>query len=240
MKWNDFGGVCSYPLRCMDVLTHTFSVRWKWKSILTIVANGKGYKYSCRWTLLNTLLLGSCLIPVCFWTTILTHPLALLIIYNSYGSNYSLELVIHHSNIAYQVGSAFFNLNDILKNWDECKTFEHLFKKMLYSIMNIRKGQFSSVQSSRSVVSESLRPHESQNARPPCPSPTPGVHSNSRPSSRWCHPAISSSVVPFSSCSQSLPASESFPASQLFAWGGQSTGVSVLASFLPKNTQVSD
>ena len=80
-----------------------------------------------------------------------------------------------------------------------------------------------------SVVSDSLRPHESQHARPPYPSPTPGVHSDSRPSSQWCHPAISSSVVPFSSCPQSLPASESFPMSQLFAWGGQSTGVSALA-----------
>ena len=95
----------------------------------------------------------------------------------------------------------------------------------------------SSVHFSRSVVSNSLRPHELQQARPPCPSPTPGVHSNSCPSSQWCHPAISSSVVPFSSCPQSLPASESFPTSQLFTWGGQSTGVSALASFLPKNTQ---
>ena len=95
----------------------------------------------------------------------------------------------------------------------------------------------ASVQFSRSVVSDSLRPHESQHARPPCPSPTPRVHSNSRPSSRWCHPAISSSVIPFSSCPQSLPASESFPVNQLFTWGGQSTGVSALASFLPKNTQ---
>ena len=92
-------------------------------------------------------------------------------------------------------------------------------------------------QISRSVVSNSLWPHESQHARPPCPSPTPGAHPDSRPSSQWCHPAISSSVVPFSSCPQSLPASESFPMSQLFARGGQSTGVSALASFLPKNTQ---
>ena len=98
-------------------------------------------------------------------------------------------------------------------------------------------GLFSSVQFSRSVVSDSLWPHELQHARPPCPSPTPGVHSNSRPSSRWCHPAISSPVVPFSSCPQSLPASESFPMSQLFAWDGQSTGVSALASFLPKKSQ---
>ena len=81
------------------------------------------------------------------------------------------------------------------------------------------------------------RTHESQYARPPCPSPTPGVHSDSRPLSPWCHPAISSSVVPFSSYPQSLPAPESFPMSQLFAWGGQSTGVAASASFLPKNTQ---
>ena len=94
-----------------------------------------------------------------------------------------------------------------------------------------------SVQFSRSVESDSLRPPELQHARPPCPSPTPGVHSNSCPSSRWCHLAISSSVVPFFSCPQSLPASESFPMSQLFAWGGQITGVLALASFLPNNTQ---
>ena len=94
----------------------------------------------------------------------------------------------------------------------------------------------SSVQLSHSVVSDSLRPHESQHTRPPCPSPTPGVHSDSRPLSRWCHPAISSFVIPFS-CPQSLPASGSFPMSQLFAWGGQSIGVSALASVLPKNTQ---
>ena len=93
------------------------------------------------------------------------------------------------------------------------------------------------LQFSRSVVSYSLRPHELQHARPPCPSPTPRVHSDSRPSSQWCHPDISSSVIPFSSCPQSLPASESFLMSQLFAWGGQRTGVSALASFLPKNTQ---
>ena len=96
---------------------------------------------------------------------------------------------------------------------------------------------FSSVQFSCSVVSNSLWPHESQHARPPCPSPTPGARSNSCLSSQWCHPAISSSVVPFSSCPQSLPALESFPMSQLFASGGQSIGVSALASVLPKNTQ---
>ena len=101
----------------------------------------------------------------------------------------------------------------------------------------IRFHHFSSVQFSCSVVSDSLRPHELQHVRPSCPSPTLGVHSNSRPSSWWCHLAISSSVIPFSSCPQSLPASESFPISQLFAWGGQSTGVSALASFLPKKSQ---
>ena len=96
---------------------------------------------------------------------------------------------------------------------------------------------FSLVQFSRSVMSYSLRPHELQHARPPCPSPTSGVYSDSRPSSEWCHPAISSSGIPFSSCPQSLPASKSLPMSQLFTWGGQSTGASALASFLPKKSQ---
>ena len=95
----------------------------------------------------------------------------------------------------------------------------------------------SSVQFSRSVVSDSLRPHELQHIRPPCPSVTPGVYSNSCPSSQWCHPAVLSSVVPFSSCLQSLPASGSFPMSQLFSWGGQSFGVSASASVLPMNIQ---
>ena len=94
-----------------------------------------------------------------------------------------------------------------------------------------------SVQFSRSVMSDSSQPHESQHARPPCPSPAPGVHSDSCSSSHWCHPTISSSVVPFSSCPQSLPASESFPMSHLFPWGGQNTGVSASASFLPKKSQ---
>ena len=85
-------------------------------------------------------------------------------------------------------------------------------------------------------MSDCLRPHESQHARPLCPSQTPRVHSDSIPSTQWCHPAISSSVVPFSSCPQTLPASESVPMSQLFAWGGQSTGISALASFLTKYT----
>ena len=93
--------------------------------------------------------------------------------------------------------------------------------------------QFSSV--TQSCLT--LQPHELQHTRPLCPSPTPGVHSNSCPSSRWCHPDTSSSVIPFSSCPQSRPASKSFPMSQLFTWGSQSIGVSALASVLPKNTQ---
>ena len=101
-----------------------------------------------------------------------------------------------------------------------------------FASLEIRSDQISC-----SVVSDFLRPHESQHTRPSCPSPTPRVHWDSHPSSQWCHPAISSSVVPFSSCPQSLPASWSFPMSQLFTWGGQSTGVSALASLLPKNTQ---
>ena len=110
----------------------------------------------------------------------------------------------------------------------------------LIDISNFLNLMFSfkvSVQFSCSVMSESLRPHESQHARPPCPSATPGVHSDSRPSSQWWHPAISNSVVPFSSCPQSHLASKSFPISQLFAWGDQSTGVSALASLIPKKSQ---
>ena len=94
-----------------------------------------------------------------------------------------------------------------------------------------------SVQYSHSVVSDYLRPHEPQHARPPCPSPTPGVHPNPCPLNQWCHPTISSSVFPFSSCPQSFPVSGSFPMSQLFSSGGQSIGVLVSASVLPINTQ---
>ena len=97
--------------------------------------------------------------------------------------------------------------------------------------------RFSSVQFSCSVVSDSLQPHELQRARPPCPSATPRVHPNSCPLSQWCHPTISSSVVPFSSCPQYFPVSGSSQMSQLFASCGQSTGVSALASFLPKKSQ---
>ena len=135
-----------------------------------------------------------------------------------------LWVVILHNNMNLNM-----SLNHTYKNSKFYVTFYH------NKIVTIEL--FSSNQFSPSVVSDSLRPHESQHARPPCPSPTPRVHPNSCPSSRWCHPATSSSVVPFSSWPQSLSASESFPMSQLFTWGGQSTGVSALASVLPMNTQ---
>ena len=122
----------------------------------------------------------------------------------------------------------------IARTWKQprCLSADERIRKQWY----IYTMEYS-VQFSRSVMSDSLRPHESQHARPPCPSPTPGVQSDSRPSSQWCHPVISSSVIPFSSCPQSRPASESFPISQLFTWGGQSTGVSASASFPPKKSQ---
>ena len=97
--------------------------------------------------------------------------------------------------------------------------------------------RFISVQFSRLVMSDSLRPHEPQHSWPPCPSPTPRVHPNPCPLSQWCHPTILSSVIPFSSCPQSFPPSGSFQMSQLFTWGGQSIGVSALASVLQMNTQ---
>ena len=103
--------------------------------------------------------------------------------------------------------------------------------------MDHRTKFVNSVQLSSSVVSDSLCPHGLQHARPPCPSPAPGIYPNSCPSSQWCHPAISSSVILFSSCPQSLPASGSFPISQLFSSGGQSIGASASASVFGKNTQ---
>ena len=106
-----------------------------------------------------------------------------------------------------------------------------------HDLSHITANITSSVQFSHSVVSNSLQPHEWQHARPPCPSPIPGVYTNLSPSSQWCHPAISSSVIPFSSCPQSLPSSGSVPMSQLFAWGGQSIGVSASASVLLMNTR---
>ena len=118
-----------------------------------------------------------------------------------------------------------------LRSW--ILLFSNLFTKDYQRICFLAR---CSVQFSRSVTSDSLRPHELQHARSPCPSPSPGVYPNSCPSSWWCHPAISSSVVPFSSCPNSSQ-HQSFPMSQLFAWGGQSIGVSASASVLPMNTQ---
>ena len=123
--------------------------------------------------------------------------------------------------------------------FNTCKSINviHHIRKKNGHRRNLLQHQFSSVQFSRSVLSDSLRPHELQHARPPCPSPTPGIHPNSCPLSQWCYPAISSSVIPFPSCPQSLPASGSFPMNQLVAWGGQSIGVSASTSVLPVNTQ---
>ena len=134
-------------------------------------------------------------------------------------------------------------------------TYSHCYlRRFLFPLLGTT-AQFSKVASAlisnmlkqpvlSTVVSNSFGPHESQHTRPPCPSPTPEVHPNSCPSSRWCHPAISSSVIPFSSCPQSHPTSESLLMSwlfiwggHLFIWGGQSVGISALASVLPKNTQ---
>ena len=106
-------------------------------------------------------------------------------------------------------------------------------RSIIFQIINV----YTIMRHSHSGVSDSLWRHELQHTRPPCPSPTPGIYSNSSPLSQWCHPAISSSVVSFSSCPQSFPASGSFPVTQLFTWGGQGAGVSALASFLSKNTQ---
>ena len=113
-------------------------------------------------------------------------------------------------------------------------TLKHLGIKV-YDVCNLHSSR--SVQFSRSVMSDSLQPHEPQHARPPCPSPTSGVYPNPCPLSRWCHPTISSSAVPFSSCPQYFPATWSFPMSQLFASGGQSIGLSASTSVFPMNIQ---
>ena len=128
-------------------------------------------------------------------------------------------------------------LNFCNKNFIFYESTNHSSFLRCSSIIQLTVIFHEPTQFSRSVLSDSLWPHESQHARPPCPSPTPGVHPDSCPSSQWWHPAIPSSVILFSSCPQSVPASESFPMSQLFAWGGQSTGVSALASVLPKKSQ---
>ena len=116
-------------------------------------------------------------------------------------------------------------------------TFSHPLELIMQSCHAYLSSRRASVQFSRSVMSYSLQPHGLQQARPPCPSPTPRVYSNSCPLSRWCHPTISSSVVPFSSSPQSFPASGAFPVSQFFTSGGQNIGASTSISVLPKNTQ---
>ena len=139
-----------------------------------------------------------------------------------------IDLVIY-SYLIFQV-----YLNKALQSSPVCVSVHmcdmHACQYVIISLISI-----SSVQFSHSVVSDSLRPRELQHARPPCPSPTPGVHPDSRPSSQWCHPAISSSVVPFSSCLKFSPASGSFLKSQFFISSGQSIGVSASASVLPMN-----
>ena len=120
-----------------------------------------------------------------------------------------------------------------------CKTLVHFTEavKFMCLVLFVVSLPFSSVQFSCSVMYDSLWPHGLQHARPPCPSPTAGVHSNSWPLIQWCHPTISSSLIPFSSCPQSFPASGSFQMSQFFVSGGQSIGVSASASVLPMNIQ---
>ena len=130
----------------------------------------------------------------------------------------------------------------VFHTWNHSEEQKKPWKTMHFSKgdcfkKNFLRACFSSVQFSHSVVSNSLWPHELQHARLPCPSPTPGIHPNPCPLIRWCHPTISSSVIPFFSCPQSFPASGSFPMSQLFASVGQSTGVSASTSVLPMNTQ---
>ena len=149
-----------------------------------------------------------------------------------YGNKIQLTFYIH----------GIHHIKNITKNkMKNSKKFQELYLNMLHICNNshsISVLSSSVAQSCRTFCDpDSLRPHESQHTRPLCPSPTPGVYPNTCPSSRWCHPAISSSVIHFSSCPQSLPASESFPMSQLFARGGQSIGVSALGSVLPMNTQ---
>ena len=125
----------------------------------------------------------------------------------------------------------------IARTWKQprCPSTDEWIKKLWYIYTMEYSVQFSSVAQSYPTLCDPM--NCTQHARPPCPSPTPRVYSNPCPSSRWCHPTISTSVIPFSSCPQSLPASGSFPMHQLSAWGGPSTGVSASASVLPMNTQ---
>ena len=142
---------------------------------------------------------------------------------------------VHASNLSH------FNTTDLYHSWlwynqvhsMAFKSLPHLHTEHSHLLQEMA----SSVQFSRSVVSHSLRPREPQHSRPPCPSPTPGVHPNPCPLCRWCHPTTSSSVIHFSSCHQSFTESGSFQTNQLFTWGGQSIGVSASKSVLPMNTQ---
>ena len=125
---------------------------------------------------------------------------------------------------------------DFLSGWF-IHSSEWSFEVTYFMLLSISPFQVCSVQSSHSVVSDSWQPHGLQNARPPCPSPTHGVYPNSCPLSQWCHPTISTSIVPFSSRLQSFPASGSFQMSQFFSAGGQSIGISASTTVLPTNTQ---
>ena len=141
-----------------------------------------------------------------------------------------------------QIGQCSGILKFLRKYWREMSVQEVMGVEMGIWLGNSGQktkywGQFSSVHFNHSVMSDSLQPHEPQHTRLPCPSPTPGVHPNPCPLSRWCHPIISSSVAPFSSCPQSFPAWRSFPMSQLFASGSQSIGVSASISVTSMNTQ---
>ena len=129
------------------------------------------------------------------------------------------------------------NFRKSVHKWVEFSSRSTTYQISFFGRYYVSEYQFTSLHSSHSVMSDSLWLHEPQHARPPCLSPTPGVHPNPSPLSWWCHPTISSSVIPFSSCPQSFPASRSFPVSQLLASGGQSIGVSASTSVLPMNTQ---
>ena len=159
-------------------------------------------------------------------------------------------ILIHDMNIFHlawylkYVGNGGEILFEMFRDRDhsvENSSIHEIFKLYAEDLVVIgalsKRKNLSSVQFSRSVASNSLWPHETQHTRPPWPSPTPGVHPNPCPLTRWCHPTISSSVIPFSSCPQSSPASGSFQMSQLFTSGDQSIGVSASTSVLPMNTQ---
>ena len=165
-------------------------------------------------------LLPSLSVEVVLTTSFLSH---LTVLHASYlPSTFACPHVLNHSCFSNHV--LLLNATSSAKNWFILFVFSNPI------CLKLLRFQFILVHFSCSVVSDCLRPHESQHARPPCPSPAPGVYSNSCLSSWWWHPAISSSVVLFSSCHQSLPASGSFPMSQPFTWSGQSIGVSASAS----------